>query len=376
MKDATENIVVLSWHPGDSVILTAGGFKRLYEILKYVAVDTVVIDKYPSLYSSIDNKNIKIIEYGTCLNHLKFLSRIHVMAYKLIERILTPFLILWVYVFKVIHSKSSVIYVPYSELPQLSFAGVLIKVLYGLQLVLCNLNVNTISIDRKLNVKFHALADRIITISTSLKTDLEKIGINPKFLNGVGFDLPEKYKNIHTQKIIDAIFVGRHVREKGIFDLAEIWNLVINKYKKTYKLVTIGDQIEIDELNNLVKKYNLKDHISFKGNLNDDQKYITYKQAKICVFPSLQEGWGIVPLEALSCGLPVVLYDLPVYNESLGFGPAIHRVSTGDHESFAKKVIELMESNENLENIAERSLQTFSWDTIADKEVKIILNGL
>jgi glycosyltransferase involved in cell wall biosynthesis len=366
-----KEILVLSWHPGSTSIQTAGGFKRLYEILKRGTDPIIVLDKYPSIYKDLEHDNLVVLEYGRIIN-FRFLEKIIPLGFKVLDRVISPILLILHFVFRI--PGKYLIYVPYSELPHLSFAAVIIKLLSGSKLIFCNLNVNTIYLDLLVNRIFHSFADKVLTISKDLQNNLRKNGIIATSVNGVGFD-NSLYKNHKKMpKKYDAIFVGRHIKEKGIFDLLEIWNLLINNFKKKISLVTIGDVpvYLYDDLTQKIKEYKLEKFITFKKNLTEDEKINHYFQSKLCVFPSHQEGWGIVPLEALAAGIPVILYDLLVYKESIGESRAVFKIKENNNEAFVQKIIELLKITDKYEKDAKKTVEKNNWEEVAEREFAII----
>ena len=60
------------------------------------------------------------------------------------------------------------------------------------------------------------------------------------------------------------------------------------------------------------------DHIQFLGRVSDEELVRLYNQAACFVFPSLYEGFGLPPLEAMACGCPVLVSDIPVLREVCG----------------------------------------------------------
>ena len=60
------------------------------------------------------------------------------------------------------------------------------------------------------------------------------------------------------------------------------------------------------------------DHIHFLGRVSDEELVRLYNQAECFVFPSLYEGFGLPPLEAMACGCPVLVSDIPVEREVCG----------------------------------------------------------
>lgn len=76
------------------------------------------------------------------------------------------------------------------------------------------------------------------------------------------------------------------------------------------------------------------------GMVTDQEKYNLYRHAAVVLAPSLFEGYGMVPCEALCSGTPVVVYDLPVLREE--YGDRLVYAKWGDAEDFAAKVREVV----------------------------------
>ena len=339
---------------------SAGGFTRLYEILRRSPHPVTVIDRYPSIYADLSRTNVTLIEYRLPTSFLA-------------DRLFTPFLLIW----QVLLQKSSsplILYVPFSELPQLTLAGALLKFLTGSPLVLTNLNVNTYTVDRLVNVVLHRFADRIITLSRDLQANLRAVGISAGFINGVGFD-PQAYRRPApaAKKKYHAVFVGRHIPEKGLWDLLAAWRQVVAGLPSAV-LVTAGDvpdylRSQIDEY---LAKSGLQKNVILLGQLSESGKIRLFHQSRICLFPSRQEGWGIVPQEALACGLPVVAYRLPVYRESLGASSAIRLVPVGDTRALAETALDTLAHLARYRQAAGNWSPPVDWDTVSAQEWAII----
>ena len=117
------------------------------------------------------------------------------------------------------------------------------------------------------------------------------------------YKLPEKY----------IMFLSTLQPRKNLRLLVEAFSEVMNKV--TYNLVLIGRKgWEVDEL---VEQYSAGDRIVFTGFVDDEDVAAIYKNAICFVFPTLYEGFGIPPVEALAMGTPVISSDSSCMKEIL-----------------------------------------------------------
>lgn len=83
--------------------------------------------------------------------------------------------------------------------------------------------------------------------------------------------------------------------------------------------------------------------VEWKRKLNDADKFRELKRARLMIFPSLFEGFGLPPVEAQYCNLPCIAFDLPVLREVNG--DRLHYVPRGDWAAFRRKIEEVMAGN-------------------------------
>jgi glycosyltransferase involved in cell wall biosynthesis len=157
----------------------------------------------------------------------------------------------------------------------------------------------------------------IIAISNEVIKDYDQwIGIKGR--SSVLYNyVHEKYFNLsfdYTQKIKDGfrlVAVGNLRRQKNYFALLDAMSLL-----KGYpiSLDIYGNGTIYDELQNQINSIDLK--VNLMGRTDDVSKVLMNYHAYI--MPSLFEGFGIAPMEAMASGMPVILSNLPVFKEIAG----------------------------------------------------------
>lgn len=108
------------------------------------------------------------------------------------------------------------------------------------------------------------------------------------------------------------LYVGTVYKRKGISYLINALGMMNKQERKNIHLDIVGNIISknyYNKLRILVLKSGLEDIISFSGRVSDEELRNYYSKAYCFVFPSLLEGYGMVLIEAMSYGLPVVAFN-------------------------------------------------------------------
>ena len=378
-----KRVLALLWHAPHGTI-TAGGFRRTYEIFVRTPMDfdIHVVDDSPSFLRGIKNAKVHIAEYEIH-GVVRRLENSFFWVEQALEWIMAAIAMLCICArLRLENERFDVIFVPSSKQIPALLAGILARFIFRVPLVACNLNIDIFpaSLRRPL-ARLHNLADVVIVISEHLAGALEGYGVTvPIELNKVGLDtafisgVPEP-----ETKEYDAVFVGRHDTEKGAFDLIEIWAKVVER-RPAASLVMIGSSNPTNRarLNSLMEKLALVDNVVRVGMVDDRRKVQLIKGSKICLFPSYVDEWGIVPQEALACGLPVVAYDLPVYQENIKGCPSVFLEPRGDLEAMAAVASSLLEGDSYLEHAGNgpEYVKRFDWDAVARGEFDILRSAI
>lgn len=198
--------------------------------------------------------------------------------------------------------------------------------------------------------------------------DKEKIDIN---LNGIDYKFAQSVKP--AKMGYDAVYVGRVYSSKGVDNLINIWADVVDEVGDA-KLGLIGECRNPNKkiIEDLISKNKLEKNVDILGYLQTGDMYSVLKSSKLFTFPSKEEGFGIVILEAMACGLPSVAWDLDVYKHV--FGNKICAVGFENRE-FSDKILELLKDEKLRKKVGRESLifaGSFDWDEVARNEVKLI----
>ncbi|RLE94663.1 MAG: glycosyltransferase family 1 protein [Thermoprotei archaeon] len=212
---------------------------------------------------------------------------------------------------------------------------------------------------REVSRVFMLLPEKIIKIPNAI--ELEDIETSSP---GSGFK--EKYALPH-EKII--MFVGRLVYEKGLDLLIEAFNILVNKSKRDdIKLVIAGDGPMREYLISMVYKYGLENKVYFTGRIDDNELFSLMKVSYVGVFPSRYEPFGIAVLEAMACGLPVIVPNYGGPNEVVEHGVEGFKVFLNPCE-IAERIAQLLDNvdlrNSMSVNARKKIRNLYTWDKIA-----------
>ena len=200
----------------------------------------------------------------------------------------------------------------------------------------------------------------------------EKINVVPNGINLTNFNGVEKDYDFRRQFAMDnekiILFTGRLVYEKGIQHLIAAMPKVLSRYSDA-KLVIVGRGGMIDELKRQVDYLGLGDKVYFTGYLDSKKIVKMYKCADVAVFPSTYEPFGIVTLEAMLAGIPVVTSDIGGLNEIVEHGVNGMKSYAGNSNSIADSILALLYdkrlAQEVVKNAKAKVKNEYNWPKIA-----------
>lgn len=168
-------------------------------------------------------------------------------------------------------------------------------------------------------------AKAIVCISKAVRKDLSLYTKEAEMKSFIIYEFPdEKFlkisrdsKNIINEPYI--LFVGNRKKHKNLDKLLLAFNKIRDDIP--HKLVIAGSKdknIELDHIDELLVKLNLQDRVIQIVSPDDETVASLYKYADLFVFPSIFEGFGLPPLEAVSVGCPSILSNIEILREIFG----------------------------------------------------------
>lgn len=205
---------------------------------------------------------------------------------------------------------------------------------------------------------FHTPEDKVWIISNGVEA--EEFDIE--------FDKKEFKENYVKEDENIVFFVGRHVYEKGVHLLIESAHKILEQAPNT-KFIIAGQGPMTAELKDKVYQQNLNDKFIFVGYIDSLTKNKLYKVAEVAVFPSIYEPFGIVALEAMAAGCPVVVSDTGGLGEIINHEVNGLKMLNGVSNSLSDNVIRILKDKDlslKLRNEAYNTIHNqFSWKKVA-----------
>ena len=168
------------------------------------------------------------------------------------------------------------------------------------------------------------------------------------------------------EKIV--FYIGRLVREKGVQVLLDAAPEILANHPQT-KFVISGKGPYEPSLKHQAAMLGISNRVYFTGYINDDVRNSLYSWSDVAVFPSLYEPFGIVALEAMAAGTPVVVSDCGGISEIVRHGEDGLKANTGNSHSLAQNILAILKQpelgNKLRETAYRRVLNEFNWKNIA-----------
>ncbi len=221
-------------------------------------------------------------------------------------------------------------------------------------------------------------ADRIVAQSSNTRDNALRYYKPEKDISIIplAFHPPEIPRASRVDAHIDEndfilITIGRLIKRKAIDTIIKSLNRI--NYKNI-KLVIMGDGPERENLTRLVKEMHLKDRVTFLGYVSNDVKYRHLVVSNLFVLTSLHEGFGIVFMESMYCGLPIVCTNHGGQVDFLKDGENALLINVGDVDACAEAIVRFYEDKELYANCSmnnKNKVMSFYAENVAKEYIKL-----
>jgi len=238
------------------------------------------------------------------------------------------------------------------------------------------------------------IASKVITISFNSKKDIIRLLFVPRHKVEVAYlavdikifkpmDKEVASKKLEKYHISGKFIIGAPgslIPRKNTNALIHAYNKLPDKLKSRYNLVIIAkkhgtrfDTLRYYETLRLINELNLSSKVIITDYVQHEDLVFFYNASELLIYPSLYEGFGLPPLEALACGTPVIASNTSSIPEVIGNAGIL--VDPTSINLLAKCVEEILTDEipkRNLREIGLKKAQLFSWEKAANTVMKVL----
>ncbi|OGC56296.1 hypothetical protein A3H26_02725 [candidate division WWE3 bacterium RIFCSPLOWO2_12_FULL_36_10] len=208
--------------------------------------------------------------------------------------------------------------------------------------------------------------------------DLDKFGAQLSSNSNTKKELLKKVFNINEAFIFG--FIARMTEEKGHKVLVEAFSKLFLRHNINGNILLVlagGGKLERD-VKEQIETLGLSNKVYVSGVFEEKDKYYYYSLLDAFIFPTLAEGFGIVLIEAMAVGLPIISSDLEVLQE-VGDGTILF-FEAGNSDDLAEKMYDLYIRRDKLQNLGisakERVRELYSMDRFVNNYENLYINLL
>jgi glycosyltransferase involved in cell wall biosynthesis len=272
--------------------------------------------------------------------------------------------------------KIDLFFSPYYKFPVFAKVPVITSIFDVMYLVLDEYKNDIKNIYRKNFIKLtYKKVNKVITSSNFAKNEImEVLNLSDKKIDVVYLSVDEKFKPQPVEKIKEIkekyginksyiLYVGNAKPHKNLNRLLSAWRLIDEKIKKDYIFVLagVGQKFCYKDENTLIIPF-----------VSEEELAVLYTGATVFVFPSVYEGFGLPPLEAMACGCPVISSNTSSMPEVLG--DACLYFIPYDVNQISKTILEILHSEtlrEKLQKKGFEKVKSYSLEKMINSLIKI-----
>ena len=218
-------------------------------------------------------------------------------------------------------------------------------------------------------------ASAVVTVSDFSKREIADVyGIPATRIHAIhnGFTARSCPAGISPERLV--LFAGSIFNRRRVPDLIAAFSIASRSVPDA-RLVIAGDNRTwpAEDLAGVATAHGVRERVALRQYVPDEELDAFYARASVFAFLSEYEGFGLTPLEALACRVPVVVLDTEVAREI--YGDSVTYVRRGDVKGTADALVRLLTSPQAADPQMARApavLARYSWDTAAERTLAII----
>jgi glycosyltransferase involved in cell wall biosynthesis len=233
-------------------------------------------------------------------------------------------------------------------------------------------------------------ADALIAVSENTRRDSIRIlGIPPEKICAIPLGVAAHFRPIADRACLEQtrrkynlpdrfiLYVGLVEPRKNLPSLIRAYQSLASRGVNQALVVVGRFGWMVSEVLDLVNELGFKDRVHFTGYIPDQDLPMVYNLADLFVYPSVYEGFGLPPIEALACGTPVVTTAVSTMPEHVGEAGVL--VPPDDEETLAQAMYKVLVTPSLRQELAKKGPQQaaqFTWEQTSRKTMQVYRNLL
>jgi glycosyltransferase involved in cell wall biosynthesis len=230
----------------------------------------------------------------------------------------------------------------------------------------------------------------IITATESVKREIcEHLCVRPERIAVTPYAPRRSFRPVPLEQTIETrrrlgiedefiLFVGTIEPRKNLLTLVRAFEEILRHTALRPQLVIVGREGWLNsDLHSFIERSGIRERLLLTGYVPEADLAALYSSCRVCVYPSLYEGFGLPPLEAMACGAPVITSNIPTIVETVEASARL--VAPTDTRALASAIIELLGDEAERRHLSSAGLQRaaqFSWERTARQTMDVYREAL
>lgn len=218
---------------------------------------------------------------------------------------------------------------------------------------------------------FYYKSANIIIVPSPFTRDVAENELRGSRIEYIPLPFDNRYTPSSNYNNGELLFVGAIEPRKGLHFLLQAVDIV-KKSGLSFKLNIVGKVVNENycrELEKYICEHNLVSNVHFRGRVSLEELNSYYSTAEMFVFPSVLEGYGIVLVEALSHGLPIIAFENSAMPYTIKHNLNGYLAKNMDAKDFAKQIMKLLNKKEERKKLQD-GIKEFLLSVKTEKDFK------